>query len=316
MLPNIIITDSGFTDNIPESEVLENIGTVKKIDWTSEAELVALTRNADALLVQWAPITRQVIENLERCKLIVRYGIGVDNVDLEAARQHNIPVCNVPDYCIDEVADHTITLALSALRQVSETDRLIREGRWSIMLPRPVPPFSALRFSLLGFGRIAKETARRATALGFKVSAYDPFVSHDTMKNENVKSVPIEELLADADILSLHLPLTGETHHILNEQSLAKLKKNVLIINTSRGGLIDLDALAKAVSEKQIWGAALDVFEIEPLPASHTIREIPGITLSSHVAWYSSQSIPVLQRKAAEEIKRFFTGQNPVNIVK
>lgn len=312
---NIVVTDSGFPNQDPERSVLKRIGDVRKIQWADENELIANTQMADALLVQWAPITKRVIDSLDSCRIIVRYGIGYDNIDLAAAASKGIVVCNVPDYCVEEVADHTLALALAALRQIPETDRNVRNGHWSIILPRPVPPFSQIKFCLAGFGRIAREVAKRAIGVGFVVSAYDPLIPPQTIRDCGVVPVTIEELFASADVLSLHLPLTGSTKHIVNEKSLKSMKPSALIVNTSRGGLVHDEALAESIATGKIWGAALDVFEDEPFPQNHALSKTEGVILSSHVAWYSTLSMPKLQTKAAEEVLRFFTDQVVVNRV-
>lgn len=313
---NVIITDSGFPDNNPEKEILETINcSLTNIQCKDECQLRSQVNKADALIVQWAPITRSVIDGMNQCKVIVRYGIGIDNIDLVAAKEKGIPVCNVPDYCIDEVSDHTIALALVALRQIIETDQRLRKGDWRIILPRPVSSFSNLNFCVAGFGRIAKEVAQRAIGLHFRVKAYDPFVDPAVIKAAGVEPVSLDQLLQDADVLSLHLPLNADTVHFINKASIKKMKQGSLIVNTSRGGLIDSTALAEAVNNKEIWGAALDVFEEEPLPLNHILYQVPGVILSSHVAWYSIQSIPVLQKKAAEEALRALKGEPLLNRV-
>ncbi len=313
---NVIITDSGFPDNIPEREILETINcSVTNIQCKEEVQLRSLVSKADALLVQWAPITRNVIEDMNHCKIIVRYGIGIDNIDLEAAKDKGIPVCNVPDYCIDEVADHTIALALAVLRQIKEIDLRTRKGDWQITLPRPVSSFSNLNFCIAGFGRIAREVAQRAIGLRFKVKAYDPFVNPDVFRAAGVECLSLDQLLQDADVLSLHLPLNAGTAHFINKTNLKKMKPGALIVNTSRGGLVDSSALAEALIKKELWGAALDVFEEEPFPADHILNAIPEVLLSSHVAWYSIQSIPVLQKKAAAEAVRALKGEPLMNRV-
>lgn len=316
MLPRIVVTDTVFQNHLPEKEILKELGEVINIHWKNEDEFIEKLAGADALLVQMAPITKRVVDSLDDCRIIVRYGIGVDNIDLDAVRAKGILVCNVPDYCIDEVADHTIALALAALRQVVETDRQIRNGIWENMLPRPIASFSKLNFSLLGFGRIARNVAKRAAGIGFNVKAYDPFVSAESMQTMGVEFLSLEELLSQADILSLHLPLSSDTRHIINDERIGQMKKNALIVNTSRGGLIDTKALAARLTSGHIWGAALDVFEEEPVPATHPLRTAPGVILSSHMAWYSVQSIPELQRKAAEEIRRYLTGEALLNKVR
>ncbi|MEJ7678152.1 MAG: NAD(P)-dependent oxidoreductase [Segetibacter sp.] len=191
----------------------------------------------------------------------------------------------------------------------------LEKGDWRIILPRPVSSFSNMNFCVAGFGRIAREVAKRAIGLRFKVNAYDPFVNEADIKDAGVEPVSLDQLFQDADVLSIHLPLKADTFHFINKTSIKKLKPGALIINTSRGGLIDSTALAEAVNNKEIWGAALDVFEEEPLPLNHILYQISGIILSSHVAWYSIQSIPVLQMKAAEEVLRALKGEPLLNRV-
>jgi D-3-phosphoglycerate dehydrogenase len=317
MAYKVIITDSSFPDNQQEREILEpNDCNVLLLQSKDESLLKRELRDADALLVQWAPITRGIIETLDKCKIIVRYGIGVDNIDLEAARDHSIPVSNVPDYCINEVSDHTIALAVAALRQVIEADRRIRSGKWSIGLPRAVSSFCNLNFCVAGFGRIGREVARRAVCLGFRVKVYDPYVEVGEIESLGVTAIfSSEELFGEADVLSLHLPLNEDTFHFINNESIKKMRSGSVIVNTSRGGLIDTEALAFAINNKVIWGAALDVFEQEPLPHDHVLFDIPGVILSSHVAWYSSESFLILQKKAAEEALRAVRGEPLLNQV-
>lgn len=313
----VIITDSSFPDNHIEREILEsNNCSVYLVQTKDEYILKRELRDADALLVQWAPITKSVIESLDKCKIIVRYGIGVDNIDLEAAKNHNIPVCNIPDYCIDEVSDHTISLTVTALRQIVEVDRLVRSGIWSIGLPRPVSSFHNLNFCVAGFGRIGKEVARKALCLGFKVKAFDPYVEMEEIESSGVAVLPTsEELLVEADILSLHLPLNKDTFHFINHENIKKMNKGSIIVNTSRGGLIDTEALVFAIKNNELGGAALDVFENEPLSADNEIFDTPRVVLSSHVGWYSNESFHILQKKAAEEALRAIRGEPLTNQV-
>ncbi len=311
MLYSVIITDGMFPDHSIEESVLKGTGIVEKIEWEGETDLVSKIVEADALLVQYASITRDVLRRLKRCKVIVRYGIGVDNIDLEAARERGIRVCNVPDYCLNEVADHTIAMALAAIRQIGNVDREVRNGNWPSRLPQPVLPFSKLDFCLVGFGGIAREVARRALGLGFRVSAYDPYTDSSIFENDRVTESDLDTLMARADVLSLHIPSTPETRHIINECSIGKMKASALIINTSRGTLIDSSALADALAEGRIAGAALDVFETEPLSLSDRLRDVPNVILSSHIAWYSEESLLKLQENAAEEIRRVLGGQHP-----
>jgi D-3-phosphoglycerate dehydrogenase / 2-oxoglutarate reductase len=273
-------------------------------------------RDADALLVQWAPINEEVIAGLKQCKVIVRYGIGYDNVDLKAAAKRGIPVCNVPDYCIDEVADHSLALALALARQVPQIDSSVRAGTWKIIPPSPFPSFRETVFATAGFGRIARAVLDRAKPFGFQLAAYDPFVDSSVFSAAGIRSLNKIELMRQAGILSPHLPLNSETNHFLEKNELASLRPQAVVINTARGGLIDSIALAEALSARKIAGAGLDVFETEPLPPDHPLRTAPNILLTSHTAWYSGRSIPVLQRKAAEEGVRGLRAEPLLNLVK
>lgn len=310
MRKKIVITDYGFPTIDYEREAAEKIDCdLVTGQCRTEEEVLELTKTADAILAQWAPVSRKVIEGLENCKIIVRYGIGVDNVDLKAAKEMGIPVCNVPDYCIDEVADHAVAMGIALARQLTTTDKRVRSGNWKITPPLVMPPFREMTFATLGYGRIAREVLKRAAALGFKTAAYDPFVEAPEMKKNNVEPLKLEQLLEGADIISLHLPLNDATHHIINEGTIGQMKSQSIIINTARGGLIDNEALASALLNRRIGAAGLDVFEEEPLPVTHPLMSCDNTILTSHTAWYSASSIPVLQRMAMDELVRGLTGQ-------
>lgn len=310
MRKKIVITDYGFPTIDYEREAAEKIDCdLVTGQCRTEEEVLELTKTADAILAQWAPVSRKVIEGLENCKIIVRYGIGVDNVDLKAAKEMGIPVCNVPDYCIDEVADHAVAMGIALARQLTTTDKRVRSGNWKITPPLVMPPFREMTFATLGYGRIAREVLKRAAALGFKTAAYDPFVEAPEMTRNNVEPLKLEQLLEGADIISLHLPLNDATHHIINEATIGQMKSQSIIINTARGGLIDNEALASALLNRRIGAAGLDVFEEEPLPVTHPLMSCDNTILTSHTAWYSASSIPVLQRMTMDELVRGLTGQ-------
>lgn len=305
----VFITDYGFASLAPETRLLNTHGfEVKAAKCVTEEDVLAGGADAGALLVQWAPITAKVIAGLKKCRVIVRYGIGVDNVDLEAARQHAIPVCNVPDYCINEVADHTFSLALALARQLTETHTRIKEGVWKIVPPRPMPAFGDMLFATIGYGRIARAVLERTKPFGFTAAAYDPNVNNAEMIAAGVCPLSLDELLTTADIISLHLPLNEATHHLINEATISSMKKGAILVNTSRGGLVDTMALAAALEQQQIV-AGLDVFETEPLPQTHPLRSCRQALLTSHTAWYSERSVPELQFRAAEEALRALRGE-------
>lgn len=306
----IVITDHGFSNIDPERSVLEQSGyALIDAQCKTEDELLEATQDAFAIIVQWAPITEKIIRNMDNCQLIVRYGIGVDNLDLAAAKEKRIPVCNVPDYCIDEVSDHTMSLAVALNRQLPATDQRVRDGIWKIIPPGNIPACKDSLFTTLGFGRIARAVLKRAAAFNFKLAAFDPFISKAEMEQLGIKKVSFEEALSDSDILSLHLPLNETTNHIINQETLRKMKPTALLINTSRGGLINTVELARALHENQIAGAGIDVFEQEPLQNNHPILRAPNTLITSHTAWYSKRSIPILQQYAAEEVRRVINGE-------
>ncbi|GGH65597.1 D-3-phosphoglycerate dehydrogenase [Filimonas zeae] len=311
----VVITDYGFKNIDNEMRVLQTAGyEVVTAQCKTEQEVIQAAAGANALLVQWAPVSPEVINSLDQCKIIVRYGIGVDNINLPAAAQKNIPVCNVPQYCIDEVADHTLALALSLCRQLTAT-RQQMETQWKITPPYPMEALRYRMFVTAGFGRIAREVMARARGFKFKLAAYDPYVSAEQMEQLGVTKLTLEEALTQADVLSLHLPLMEDTKHLINENTLRRMKRNAIVVNTSRGGLIDNYALATALEQGLIAGAGLDVFEAEPLPAEHPLRNSPNAALTSHTAWYSEASVPALQQLAAEEVLRGLKGQDLLNRV-
>lgn len=313
---NVFITDHGFPHVDQERKIITQAGASLHVAQCKTPEdVMAACRDADALLVQWAPITSDVIARLNRCRIIVRYGIGVDNVDLEAAAARNIPVCNVPDYCIDEVADHALALALSLTRRLPQTDAIVRQGTWKITPPSFFPAFRDTVFATAGLGRIARAVLERARGFGFQLAAYDSLVPAEAFAALGVRPLQLEEMFRHAGILSLHLPLTTETRHFVDRTRLSLMRRDAVIVNTARGGLIDGLALADALKEGAISGAGLDVFETEPLPADHPIRDVPNTILTSHTAWYSGGSVPELQRKAAEEIARGLKGQPLSHVV-
>jgi D-3-phosphoglycerate dehydrogenase len=303
--PKFVITDFQFPHIEAERSIVEDSGgQLAALQCQTEQDVIEHAGDADVLLVQWAPITRKVIERLPKCKVIVRYGIGLDNIDLEAARSRSITVRNIPDYCIDEVADHTVALALSLARQVPSIDRQVRQGVWNIVPPRPMPSASQSTFATIGYGRIARAVLERARAFRFQLATYDPYLGANVELPSDVKRVEFSDALAMADILALNAPLTNETRHMMGAAAFAQMKPTALLINTARGALVDTVALAAALEDGVIAGAGLDVFETEPLPSDHPLRRCSNTLLTSHVSWYSELSGPNLQRLAAEEAVR------------
>lgn len=305
----VVITDCSFLGVSVERELVEKAGGhLELARCKTEEDVIAACHDADALLVQWAPITERVIRSLTRCKAVIRYGIGVDNVDLEAAKRAGIAVANVPDYCVDEVADHTLALALALGRQVLTTFDRLRAGEWKITPPAPMPAFRDMTFVVAGLGRIGRAVLGRASSFGFKLAAYDPAPPDEAFRNAGARRLSLDEAFTESDILSLHVPLNPGTRHLVSTDRLRSMKPTALLINTSRGGLVDTRGLAVALAEGRIAGAGIDVFEEEPLQPGHPLLNCPNAILTSHIAWFSEASISRLQQLAAEEAVRGITG--------
>lgn len=314
--PRVVITDHGFPNLRHEEAVCAAAGLELVVAQCKTAdEVITAARDADALLVQWAPVNAAVIASLSRCKIIVRYGIGVDNVDLAAAKARGIPVCNVPDYGVHEVASHAVALGLALARQLPQIDARLRAGTWKITPDRPMLALADLTFATAGFGRIARSAHTMMAGFGGPRLAYDPFVPAEVMAAAGVEKVELAALFARSDLLSLHLPLTPETRHFVAAGSLAAMKPTAIVVNTARGPLIDTVALAAALQAGTLGGAGIDVYETEPLPVDHPLRTAPRALLTSHVAWYSEASIPRLQQLAAEEVVRGLRGETLKNQV-
>lgn len=312
----VVITDHVFNNVETEREILSTLDADCSIhNCRTEDEVISAAKDAEGILVTFAPITERVLNNLNSCKIIVRYGIGTDNIDLKTAKAKGIKVCNVPDYGIDEVADHAMALALALVRQLPWVEKQVKAGIWSTTTQNPILACKDMQFVTLGFGRIAKAVLDRAIAFGFQLAAYDPFVDQSVMINQGIIPLTFEEAVRNADIMSLHLPLNKATHHLICYDIMQKMKKNAIIINTSRGAIINTVELAQALNEGIISAAGIDVFEEEPLPDGHPLRTVENVILTSHIAWYSEASIHRLQQAAAEEIVRGLTNEPVKNLV-
>jgi len=314
----VLITDHRFANVEQERQIVESAGGKLEVAQCKTAdEVIAKAGDADALLVQWAPITAQVISKLKNCKIIVRYGVGVDNIDLVACRERGIAVCNVPDYCVDEVADHSMAMALALVRQLPFIERRLRSGTWKITPVSPMPSCNEMTFATCGYGRIARAVLYRARSFKFQVAAYDPYILPDEFERDGIRRLTLDEMFADADVLSLHSPLTEETRHLVNATRLTQMKPTAILVNTARGELVDTVALAEALRKRTIAYAGIDVYEIEPVPADHPLFGCDNALLTSHNAWYSERSLPQLQRLAAGEVVRGLRGEplkNQVNV--
>lgn len=308
----VAITDYVFPSLEPEQRVLTPLGVeLLPAQCKSEEEIIELTRDADAVLNCYAKMTARVIENLHRCKIIARYGIGVDNVDLAAATKAGILVTNVPDYCIDEVSDHALALLLALARRITVADGAVKAGAWDVIAHAGIRRLRGQTLGLIGFGRIAKALASKVQALGMKVLVYDPYVEAVAIAHHRAEAASFDRIVTDTDAISIHVPLSEETHNLFGERELARMKPAAFLVNTSRGGIVDERALAIALKENRLGGAALDVLAVEPPPHDHPLRQAPNMILTPHLAFYSRESVMELQTKAAEEVARALRDEPP-----
>jgi D-3-phosphoglycerate dehydrogenase len=303
----VVVSDQVFPSVEVERELLAGIDAELTVASGDVEAVLATAADADAILNTYLPWNAESIARLEKCRVIARYGIGFDNVDLKAAADAGIVVTNVPDYSVEEVATHALALILASLRKVVTADDSVRSGTWSIDNFRPIRRLSTLTVGLVGYGRIARRIAAPLEALGAGVIAHDPYLQPGP---DMPPLLELDTVLARSDIVSLHLPLTAETRGIIGADALARMKRTAILINTSRGPLVDLDALATALREGTIGAAGLDVFDVEPLDATR-VEGVPNLIVSPHMAYYSEEALAESQRKAATQVIKVLTGEKP-----
>jgi D-3-phosphoglycerate dehydrogenase / 2-oxoglutarate reductase len=306
----VVITDNVFPSLDLERLRLDSIGAfLLESPSNHEEDIISVAKSADAILVGYAPITSKIINSLRKCKIIARYGIGVDNIDIKAANQKGIPITNVPDYCVDEVSNHAFALLLALARKIVNLDGTVKKGVWSYDDHRPIYRLYGKVLGLIGFGKIARDLVKKVKHFGFDILVYDPYVSFEISKEYDVKFVSKKEILKESDFISLHLPLTPKTKCIISKKELKKMKKTAYLINTSRGRLVDEKALSIALEEKWIAGAALDVLSNEKeINSNHPLVKLNNIILTPHMAFYSEESIKDLRIKAVDEVIRALMG--------
>ncbi len=314
----VAVTDYSFLDLSVEESILQASGHFISAwkERKSAAELPALVTDADAVITQFAPVNADVIASMQQTRVIVRYGIGVDNVDLAAARAKGIPVCNVPDYCIDEVADHTLAFILATTRQVVSNSNSLKAGKWG--LATSLDQMKALRdlaVGVVGFGRIGREVVSRLKPFRCRILVYDPIAKSADIEAAGATPVALRELLSQTDVITLHCPSTADTRGMLNSESLAKTRPGVSIINLARGDLIDPNALMAALLSGHVAAAALDVFNPEPIPADHPILKLDNVILASHIASTSVPAVRKLRETAARLALMALNGEPLVNVV-
>ncbi len=311
MKDNIVpVTDWTFPNLEPERHVLEQIGaSLAAHQCKTEHEVIDAIRGAKVVLAQFAPITKSALQVLAPNATVIRYGVGVDNIDLVSARELGVQVANVPDYCLEEVADHTVAMMLSLLRKLVPLEKELRAGGWNgIKVSRPILPMNRTTIGFIGLGRIGQAVLERLRPFGCRFVASDPMLTPERALQLGVEICTLEALLTQADAISLHSPLTPSTHHLMNAERLATMKPNAVIVNSARGGLIDTNALCNALQAGKLGGAALDVFETEPLEFDSPLRHLEQVLLTPHMSWYSEDAMERLQTMAAEEAARALKG--------
>ena len=313
----IAVTDSPFPSLDPAKAALKRVDPELRMAKSASAEdILAVARDADAVLVTYAKLPGDLLRELKRCKVIGRFGLGVDNIDIPAAASLGITVTYVPDYCMQEVSDHAMALLLSLARKVPLSNKLVQSGRWEVPPVVPIHRLSGRVLGLVGFGNIPRTLAPKAKAFGLRVVTHDPYVPADVLGKAGVESVGFDELLAMADFVSIHAPLLPATRGLFNAEVFRKMKKGALLINTARGPLVDEAALIAALDSGQLGGAALDVVTSEPLAKDSKLLGRDNVVLTPHTAFYSVEALNELQTKCATDVARVLSGEPPVYPVK
>ena len=314
--PLVAVTDSVFPNLDAAGTVLSPIGAELRLaEGPTPDAILRAARSADAILVTYAKITADIIQQLTRCRIISRFGIGVDNVDLDAATAKGIVVTKVPDYCVDEVSDHAMALLLAAVRKIPFSDARVHGGEWKMPSVVPIHRLRGTTLGLVGFGRIPQLVAPKARAFGMRVLASDPFVPAPVMEAAGVEPVTFDQLVERSDYISIHAPLTPQTRHLFDAGVFRRMKPTAYLVNTARGPLVDEAALVEALTAGRIAGAALDVVEQEPPAPGSPLLACRNLILTPHTGFYSDESLVELQTKAAEEVVRVLGGQSPRNPV-
>jgi D-3-phosphoglycerate dehydrogenase / 2-oxoglutarate reductase len=315
--PLIAVTDSVFPSLDPAMAALKRVDPEVRMAASASAEdILAVARDADAILVTYAKLPGDLLRQLTRCKVIGRFGLGVDNIDVPAATERGITVTYVPDYCMHEVSDHAMALLLALARKIPLSNMLVQAGRWEMPAVVPIHRLHGRVLGLLGFGNIPRALAPKAKAFGLEVITHDPYVAPDTLTAAGVAAVGFDDLLARADFISVHAPLLPATRGLINAAALAKMKQGAFLINTARGPLVDEAALVAALDSGRLGGAALDVVAVEPLAKNSPLMGRDNVILTPHTGFYSVEALDELQSKCANDVARVLSGEKPVYPVK
>ena len=314
--PVVVLTDYMYDSIQPFQDVYDRAGfEFRPYQCKTAEEIIQVAKDADAVQVHFAKITKEIIDALPKCRLIVRSAVGMDNIDVAAATAAGIPVANVPDYGIEDVSTHAILLMLAITKKFNILTRTVQEGMWDYAVTKPVHRIQNRVFGLMGCGAIARCAAKKAQAFGMRVIAYDPYLKQDQVNDLDIILKSAKEVAQESDVVSVHLPLTSETKEIIDREFFGWMKPGAFLINTARGGVIDEKALVEALKTGRIAGAAVDVYEEEPVKADNPLLHMDNVIATPHCAWYSETAITTLQRKVAEEVVNVLDGNKPFNCI-
>ena len=312
----ILITDYAWQSLEPERHVLAEIGAVLIAAETGdEKELRTLAPTVDGILTCWKSVTASVITAAEKCQVIARYGIGLDNIDVDLATAHGIVVTNVPAYCIDEVSTHAMALLLACARKIARFDRAVKTETWDQNIGPQMYRLRGKTLGIVGFGNIGQALISKAKAFGLVVTVYSPRTSSELIRKWGAEKVSFQELLKTSDFISIHAPLTAETEHMFSYAEFREMKTTAYLINTSRGGIVDTAALTTALQNGEIAGAGLDVLETEPPQSNDTLLTLDNVVITPHAAFISEESILELEVTAATCVAQVLTGHLPESVV-
>lgn len=319
-MPKLVVTDSHrYPDgdfSAIEKVCREHGYELELLQCRTEDELAEQAADADGLLVIYSTIDDSLLSRLPKCRIVVRFGIGIDTLDLAALTKHGVVACNVPDYGVEEVAVHALGLILATERKIPFFDRKIRGGEWNDSLGYPMRRISQRTLGFLGFGRIARKLAGFCRPLGYRMVAYDPFLPEEAFAEAGAERVDLKEVFRQSDTMAVMAPLTPETHHVVNDDNLALCKDGLRIVNTARGGLIDTQAVIRGVRSGRVAAVGLDVIEEEPLnDPEHELLKLDGVIVTPHTAYQSVESFSALKRMTAETAVCFLNGDTPYNVV-
>jgi D-3-phosphoglycerate dehydrogenase len=308
----VVMTDDRHKTYEEEKAVLESIGAEVVIaNLNTVEEVIEECKDADGIMCNLSPMPAEVIEKLEKCKVISRYGVGYDNVDMAACTKKGIYLANVPDYCAEEVSDQALALMMACARKVARRDAQVRAGQWNVGKADPIYRIAGKTFTFLGFGMIARTLFRKIQGFNFRVLVYDPFLDAETVKSMGAEKVEWEQALREGDFISIHMPLNDKTRGLINEKAFDLMKPTAILINTSRGPVIDEKSLIDALQNKKINSAGLDVHTKEPMDKDNLLMKIENCVLTDHVGWYSEEAMSELKRKVAENVRDVLMGGKP-----